>query len=96
MNTLPNKALAKSVKFDENLMWVELVDGRLLGIPLAYFPRLLAATKAKRENYVLSGGGIGIHWDDLDEDISVKHLLLGVGDQTNYSPPTQEPEKLRA
>jgi hypothetical protein len=63
-------------------MWVDLVDGRTLGVPLAYFPRLLNATPAERMKYVVSGGGTGLHWDDLDEDISVAALLLGVGDRT--------------
>lgn len=56
--------------------------GRQLGVPLAYFPRLLNATKAQREGFIISGGGSGIHWDDLDEDISVRALLFGVGDRT--------------
>ena len=63
-------------------MWVDLADGRQLGVPLAYFPRLLQATPDAREKCVISGGGTGLHWDDLDEDISVPNLLLGIGDQT--------------
>ena len=51
-------------------------------MPLAFFPRLLKADQGQREHYELSGGGTGIHWDDLDEDISVEGLLLGVGDRT--------------
>ena len=62
-------------------MWVALSDGRTLGIPLAYFPRLLNASAPQRSHYVISGGGIGLHWDELDEDISVEHLLLGQGDR---------------
>jgi hypothetical protein len=62
-------------------MWVELTDGRLLGVPLAYFPRLLNAAQAQRDDYIISGGGTGLHWDELDEDISVKGLLLGIGDR---------------
>lgn len=82
MNTLVSEALAKQVRFDEDTMWVDLVDGRTLGIPLAYFPRLLNASPADRMKYVISGGGAGLHWDDLDEDIDVSALLLGVGDRT--------------
>jgi len=78
-----NKGKAKSIKFDEDNMWVELTDGRQLGVPLAYFPRLLEAPKPKLENYVISGGGTGIHWDELDEDISTEGLLLGFGDRQN-------------
>lgn len=73
---------AKSLRFDENSMWVELADGRSLGVPLAWFPRLLAATVAQRNRYEISGGGAGLHWPDLDEDISVAGLLAGRGDQT--------------
>jgi hypothetical protein len=63
-------------------MWVELTDGRQLGVPLVYFPRLLDATQAQRDGYIISGGGTGLHWEELDEDISVKYLLLGIGDRT--------------
>ena len=63
-------------------MWIDLEDGRQLGVPLAYFPRLLNATDAQRENLTISGGGKGLHWDDLDEDISVPSLLAGIGDRT--------------
>ena len=62
-------------------MWVELLDGRKLGVPLAYFPRLSCASLSKRRKFIISGGGIGIHWDELDEDISVRGLLLGIGDR---------------
>ena len=82
MSTLVAEALATRIHFDEDTMWVDLADGRQLGVPLAYFPRLLRATPAQREQYVISGGGSGLHWDDLDEDISVPALLMGVGDRT--------------
>ena len=85
MSTLLSEALARSVRFDEDTMWVDFEDGRQLGVPLAYFPRLLKATPAQRANYVISGGGTGVHWDDLDEDISVPALLMGVGDRTRRS-----------
>jgi hypothetical protein len=87
MSTLVSEALAKQVRFDEDTMWVDLVDGRTLGVPLAYFPRLLNASPAERMKYVVSGGGTGLHWDDLDEDISVLALFLGVGDRTRKSAP---------
>lgn len=74
--------LAKVVSFDTNTMWVDFVDGRKLGVPLAYFPRLFNATPMQREHYEISGGGSGLHWDDINEDISVKNLLLGIGDRT--------------
>jgi hypothetical protein len=82
MSTLATKALAKRLRFDDDSMWVDLSDGRQLGVPLAYFPRLLNATPAQREQYVISGGGTGLHWDDLDEDISVEGLLQGISDRT--------------
>ena len=82
MNTLVSEPLAKTIKFDADTMWVELADGRQLGVPLAYFPRLLHATVTERKKYTISGRGTGLHWDDLDEDISVSGLLLGVGDLT--------------
>jgi hypothetical protein len=66
-------------------MWVDLEDGRQLGVPLAYFPRLLNASPAQREKLTISGGGTGLHWDDLDEDISVPSLLLGIGDRSHPS-----------
>ncbi len=81
MGTLALAALASNVRFDENTMWVDLADGRQLGIPLAYFPRLLHASPESRMHYVISGGGTGLHWDELDEDISVEGLLLGIGDK---------------
>ena len=71
MNTLVAEPTATHLRFDADVLWVELADGRQLGVPLAYFPRLLRATPAERNRFTLSGGGTGIHWDDLDEDISV-------------------------
>ena len=69
-----------SVRFDEYSFWVELVDGRTLGIPLAWFPRLLNGTPAQREAVELSRDGL--HWEELDEDISIAGLIAGRGDQT--------------
>ncbi len=82
INTLANDSIATSVSFDSDNMWVELADGRKLGVPLAYFPRLLHATPRQRKNYIISGGGTGLHWEDVDEDICVKSLVMGVGDRT--------------
>ncbi len=64
-------------------MWVEFADGRKLGVTLAYFPRLLNATPEQREGYEISGGGTGLHWDEIDEDLNVEYLLLGVRDRTS-------------
>jgi len=82
MTILNLEALAADVSFDADNMWVELTDGRQLGVPLAYFPRLANASSAQRRKYVISGGGVGLHWDDLDEDISVPALLAGKVDRT--------------
>ncbi len=75
-------ATAEKIWFDDNNIWLELADGRQLAVPLAYFPRLLHADPKQREQYELSGGGTGIHWAEIDEDISVEGLLLGIGDRT--------------
>ncbi len=82
MNTSVNKSLAKKLTFDSENMSVELTDGRKLIVPLAYFPRLLKANESQRNKYTISGGGLGLHWDELDEDINVENLLLGIGDNT--------------
>lgn len=85
MNTLNINPQARALRFEPDTMWVDLADGRQLGVPLAYFPRLLNASPAEREKYSISGGGTGLHWDELDEDISVSGLLMGVGDRTQRS-----------
>ena len=69
-----------AVRFDDAQMWVELEDGRTLGIPLVWFPRLLHGSPQQREDFFLCPDGI--HWDELDEDISVAGLLAGRGDMT--------------
>ena len=71
---------AKTVRFDADNMWLELSDGRTLGTPLAWFPRLLDATPAQRKRVKISTRGL--HWAALDEDISIAGLLAGLGDQT--------------
>ena len=81
MNSLESST-AEKVWCDDNNLWVLLHDGRQISVPLAYFPRLLHATPAQRAKYELSGKGYGIHWEDLDEDISVPGLLLGQADIT--------------
>jgi len=69
------------VRFDQDSMWVDLSDGRTIGVPLAWFPRLLHATSAQREQVKMTSRGL--HWEELDEDISIAGLLAGLGDQTN-------------
>ena len=68
---------AEAVYFSEDSLTVRLDDGRTLSVPLAWYPRLLNGTKVERENYELIGDGEGIHWPELDEDISVEGLLAG-------------------
>ena len=69
---------AETVRFDEDVMWVTLTDGRIIGAPLAWFPRLLRADAAARAAFEVSA--FGIHWEGLDEDISVAGLLAERGD----------------
>jgi len=69
-----------AVRFDEHTMWVDLTDGRTIDVPLAWFQRLLNATMQERRQVELSR--LGLHWDGLDEDISITGLLEGRGDQT--------------
>ena len=64
---------ATDVKFDADTMWVSLEDGRTLGVPLAWFPRLMAASEDAREAVEITP--FGLHWEALDEDISVPALL---------------------
>jgi Protein of unknown function (DUF2442) len=70
----------KSIRFDENSLWVELSDGRVIAAPLVWFPRLLRATPEQRAKVEMSP--MGLHWDELDEDVSIAGLLAGVGDLT--------------
>ena len=75
-----SEAKATHVTFDEDNMWVVLSDGRTIGVPLAWFPRLLHATAEQRTQVRISSRGL--HWEALDEDISVAGLLVGQGDMT--------------
>lgn len=70
-------AQADGVEFSDSELVVSLVDGRKITVPLIWFPLLYAATKTQLENYELLGGGEGIHWPEIDEDLSVAGLLLG-------------------
>ncbi len=67
--------LAVEVDFTEDMLHVVLADGREISAPLVWFPRLQKATPEERKNWRLIGGGIGIHWESVDEDISVESLL---------------------
>ena len=77
MSTLTpvREPLAMSVEVSDSAIHIVVADGRELSVPLAWFPRLLNATRKEREDWRLIGGGIGIHWPAVDEDISVDSLL---------------------
>jgi hypothetical protein len=67
----------KDVRCTEDLLIVDLLDGRTISVPLVWYPRLLAATAKQRANWRVAGGGFGIHWPDVDEDLSTEGLLRG-------------------
>lgn len=67
----------EDVTVSQDTLTVELSDGRTLSVPLAWFPRLAHASSAERKHWRLIGRGVGIHWEDIDEDISVEGLLAG-------------------
>ena len=77
MNAFQVNPLAQDLKFSDADFIVHLKDARTLSVPLAWFPRLAQASKSELLNYQILGDGEGIHWPDLDEDISVKGLLFG-------------------
>lgn len=72
----PGEAV-KDVRVDEGTLSVDLMDGRTIVVPLFWFPRLLKASPKERNNWEVAGAGFGIHWPDVDEDLSVEGLLLG-------------------
>ena len=71
------EAIAKGVTVGDDALVVDLADARTITVPLAWFPRLVHGTPAERTNWRLIARGVGIHWPDLDEDISVEGLLAG-------------------
>jgi hypothetical protein len=66
-----------NVEFADDVLSVALMDGRTISVPLAWYPRLLNASDVQRKNWRIGGGGYGIHWPDLDEDLSTEGLLRG-------------------
>ncbi|MBN1347068.1 MAG: DUF2442 domain-containing protein [Phycisphaerae bacterium] len=74
---VPTTALAKSVDFADEMVRVTLTDGRVICVPVVWFPLLRSATSEQRARYEISGGGISLHWPDVDEDLSVAGLLAG-------------------
>jgi hypothetical protein len=75
---VPVSALAKNVAFDEDMMQVTFADGRVLSVPLVWFPTLHKATPEQRQQYEIGGGGVSLHWPKLDEDLSIAGLMAGV------------------
>ena len=67
----------KSVSFDADRLIVDLMDGRTIAVPLEWYPRLANAAPSQRINWQRAGGGYGIHWPDIDEDLSTEGLLRG-------------------
>jgi hypothetical protein len=76
-----------SVTFSADSLSVALMDGRTISVPLAWYPKLLHATEQQRKNWTISGAGYGIHWPELDEDLSTEGLLRG-------APAPQHPAKV--
>jgi hypothetical protein len=74
------------VAFSDDALSVSLRDGRVISVPLVWYPRLLNATSAQRKNWKIAGGGYGIHWPDLDEDLSTEGLLPGAPAPKAHAP----------
>lgn len=79
MSSLSSNPRATNVWFDEENMWLSLDDGRTMAVPKVWFPKFIDASDEELANYEMSGYGIGLHWELLDEDISVPNLVLGYG-----------------
>lgn len=79
----PTSALAKDVKFKDQMMEVHLTDGRVISVPVIWFPLLHEATPEQRERFQIGGGGTSLHWEEIDEDISVAGLLVGGDSQAS-------------
>lgn len=77
LGTKASETMASDVWFDSDKLHIRLLDGREISVPLEWFPRLRDATEEQRKKWRLIGKGVGIHWEDLDEDISVAALLKG-------------------
>ena len=77
LKTEPREARAQSAAVSDDTLTVDLQDGRTVSVPISWYPRLSHGTHTERGNWRFIGNGLGIHWPDLDEDISVEGLLLG-------------------
>jgi len=74
------------VAFTDDALSVSLRDGRIITVPIVWYPRLLNATPAQRQNWKIAGGGYGLHWPDLDEDLSTEGLLRGAPAPKAHTP----------
>ena len=79
---VPKTALAQAVQFADDMLQVFLTDGRVISVPVIWFPLLHDATPAQRAHYEIGGGGVSLHWPDIDEDLSVAGLLAGADPQS--------------
>lgn len=77
MTVVPFDICVADVECTDEALVVSLMAGRVISVPLAWYPRLLGATAGQRANWQVSGGGYGIHWPDIDEDLSTEGLLRG-------------------
>ena len=75
ISSTKTETMASDVWFDSHMMHVRLLDGREINVPIEWFPKLRSATEEQRKKWRLIGKGIGIHWEDIDEDISITSLL---------------------
>ncbi len=85
MSTLAHKAdeRVEAVRFTRHSLVVDLMDGRSISVPLSWYPRLMKATSKQRSSWEICGGGYGIHWPEIDEDLSTEGLLRGAPAPTN-------------
>ena len=92
MTTSPPKPGERvvDVRFNDDTLSVDLADGRTITVPLAWYPRLLDATPAQRTNWRLCGGGFGIHWPEIDEDLSTQGMLEGAPAPRRPGPPRRK------
>jgi hypothetical protein len=79
---VPTTALAKVVECDDEMLRVTFADGRILSVPLIWFPLLFHATPSQRAKCEIGGGGVSLHWPELDEDLSIAGLMAGVDTRT--------------
>ncbi|MGD9100289.1 MAG: DUF2442 domain-containing protein [Anaerolineae bacterium] len=79
---VPTTALAQTIEFDDDMMHVFLTDGRIISVPIVWFPLLYEATPQQREQYEIGGGGVSLHWPEIDEDLSVASFLAGADRQS--------------